>query len=89
MIGKCVGSEQFGVPSTARANIAHRYERLSFDRGCLRRRAHGKRSVEREAPFGVLELGVGTKDIERTIARPRVARDRGPYLYVVGAAAIC
>jgi hypothetical protein len=31
--------------------------------------------------LSVLELGVGTKDIERT--------DRGPYLYVVGAAAIC
>jgi hypothetical protein len=39
--------------------------------------------------LGVLELGVGTKDIERTIARPWVARDRGPDLYVVGAAAIC
>jgi hypothetical protein len=39
--------------------------------------------------LGVLELGVGAKDIERTIARPLLARDRGPDLYVVGAVAIC
>jgi hypothetical protein len=36
VVRKRVCSEQFGVPVAARANIAHRYERLSLDHRLLR-----------------------------------------------------
>ena len=71
VIGKRVCSEQFGVPSTARANIAHRYERLSLDHGFLHGRTHEALPRTRRSIWGVLEMDVDTNDIESTIARPQ------------------
>ncbi len=45
VFGKGVSPKQFGVPATARPNIAHRDERLRFDGGFQRRAPASKSDV--------------------------------------------